>query len=191
MAGGIKIKIGGDIDELQRILGNPAAIEKAIRRAVLREAHWMRKQMVEGLKSGAPAGRTLTPNAPSTVTLKGSSKPLIASATMLNSIAVIRKGKGVFIGIRRSSKRGVNLAILHETGGVIRQTVTSKQRRFLMMLSKKMFGRMFAPAVGSTMTIRIPARPFISPIVEKFAPTLAKRIVHTFANVLGGDFGRV
>ena len=186
----MRTKLGGDVEEIKRRLGDPTRIEKALRQAVMKEAHWMRKQMVQGLKSGAPAGRQLAPNAPSTVSLKGSSKPLIKSATMLNSIAVIRKGKGVFIGIKRSSKRGVNLAILHETGGVIRQSVTSRQRRFLMMLSQRMFGRMFAPKLGAQIQIRIPARPFITPVVEKHAPTLVRRIANTFATtMLSGDFG--
>lgn len=177
--------------ELRKRLGNPKRVESAIRIAVAKEAQWLRKKMVEGLKSGAPAGQQLAPNAPSTRLLKGSSKPLIKSATMLNSIAVIRKGKGVFIGIKRKTRKGVNLAILHEKGAVIRQTVTSRQRRFLMMLSQRMFGRMFAPRVGAQIQIRIPARPFITPVMEKEVPTLQRRILKTFAtDLLGGDFGR-
>lgn len=181
-----------DVAELRRRLGNPGKIEAALRRAVLKQAHWMRKQMVDGLKSGAPAGQTLAPNAPSTKLLKGSSKPLIKSATMLGSIAVIRKGKGVFIGIKRKSRKGVNLAILHEKGAVIKQTVTPRQRRFFMMLSKKMFGKMFAPKVGAQIKIRVPARPFLTPVMDKETPELMTRISKSFANdFLGGDFGRL
>ena len=92
---------------------------------------------------------------------------------MKNAVGVIRVRGGAFVGVRRKakSKKGkmspVNLAKLHEKGAEITQIVSPEQRRFFIAVTIKKYGEVRAPAVGSTLKIKIPARPWISHIIQK------------------------
>ena len=77
------IKVGG-WQQAQRILrAGPARFRRAVDRAVLQEAQLYKKEIVQGLTSGRPGGKTLEPLSPTTLATRRArgmrgSKPLIA-----------------------------------------------------------------------------------------------------------------
>ncbi len=127
-------------------------------------------------------------------------KPLIRHGDLRNSIAVVREGDGVFVGVLRSAKSSgggslVNIAAVHEFGSrPIVVKITPKVRTFLHAafrkagLDEKSGDR---PSTGVAV-IRIPARPFLRPVFEKYGAQeeVAQRFVERVAKLLGGDFGR-
>lgn len=184
---------------MQILTSAPTRIPPALRKAIMQEAHFLRAKMIEGLKSGSPGGQTLVPNSPLTIAKKGSSKPLIDSGAMMRSIAVHATSGGAFVGIKRGAvgkggKDTVNLAMLHEKGAVITMRMTQRQRRFLfVMLSKHgSSATTSAGSGGGMLRIRIPARPFITPVLDMYAkPADVKhRVAVRFAQFMNGDLGR-
>lgn len=117
--------------------------ERAVKVAMLREAHFLRGKMIQGITSGAPGGQKFAPLAPLTLALRklrgfGGTKILIVSGTLRGAILVTELASGgVFIGVHRSARGGkggktlYNLARLHEEGGDWSYMMTPKQRRFL------------------------------------------------------------
>ena len=203
----MKLTKTGDWTAARRILASaPKRIREAQDKAVLQEAQFFRTKIVEGLRSGAPGGQAFQPLAPTTLAIRRlrggkSTKPLIHHGDLRNSIAVVREGNGVFVGVLRSAKSSgggslVNIAAVHEFGSrPIVVKITPKVRRFLHAafrkagLDEKSGDR---PSTGVAV-IRIPARPFLRPVFEKYgAPEeVARRFVERVAKLLGGDFGSV
>jgi phage gpG-like protein len=201
----VKVTRTGDWTAARRILASaPKRIREAQDKAVLQEAQFFRTKIVEGLRSGAPGGQALQPLAPTTLAIRRlrggkGTKPLIRHGDLRNSIAVVREGNGVFVGVLRSAKSSgggslVNIAAVHEFGSrPIVVKITPKVRRFLHAafrkagLDEKSGDR---PSTGVAV-IRIPARPFLRPVFEKYgAPEeVARRFVERVAKLLGGDFG--
>lgn len=171
-----------------RALGGFSAKLKAVEhKAVLREAHLYRKEIVEGIRDGAPGGKQFTPLAPTTIAIRkakrfGGTKPLIVTGDLRNSIVVVSRRIGeAFVGILRTArgKKGqplVNLARIHEFGSrtiVIRKT--EKMQRFLMLAFRKA-GLPIRPGSGAkVIVLRIPPRPFFRPVWDKLAPGAKKR----------------
>lgn len=153
-------------------------------RAVLQEAHEFRKDVMDGIRNQAPAGQPFTPLAPLTIAKRkikrgrASSKALIDTGDLLNSIELQRKGDATVVGIARNkrSRNGksvLSIAMVHEKGATIRIRVTEKMRRFFFAMlrqagqprtSSEDGGGGFR--VGSVLTIKIPARPFFAPVVQ-------------------------
>lgn len=201
----MKLTKTGDWTAARRILASaPKRIREAQDKAVLQEAQFFRTKIVEGLRSGAPGGQALQPLAPTTLAIRRlrggkGTKPLIRHGDLRNSIAVVREGDGVFVGVLRSAKSSgggslVNIAAVHEFGSrPIVVKITPKVRRFLHAafrkagLDEKSGDR---PSTGVAV-IRIPARPFLRPVFETYgAPEeVARRFVERVAKLLGGDFG--
>lgn len=201
----MKVTKTGDWTAARRILASgPKRIREAQDKAVLQEAQFFRTKIVEGLRSGAPGGQAFQPLAPTTLAIRRlrggkGTKPLIHHGDLRNSIAVVREGNGVFVGVLRSAKSSgggslVNIAAVHEFGSrPIVVKITPKVRRFLHAafrkagLDEKAGDR---PSTGVAV-IRIPARPFLRPVFEKYgAPEeVARRFVERVAKLLGGDFG--
>jgi hypothetical protein len=218
---GISVKLTGDWNEatvLMRKHKTGLFLRKAFDVAVRKQAQEFRKEVVEGIKSGAPGGKKFTPNTPLTVAFKGSTKPLIDSGTLWRSIKVQRVRRSeYFVGIlwqtQSSKKKGpsyplVNLAYLHEEGGSVAIKVTPKmQSYFFAMLRKlgkarrgkkarraalhiaKAVGGGHSFKVGRTIVIHIPARPFMKPVYEQFSKGARDRVIREVARELGGDFG--
>ncbi len=132
--------------------------EAAVRIALLREAHFLRGKMVQGIASGAPGGFALRPLAATTLAMRkargfAGSKPLIVTGTLRRSFSVVhvRGGTGiggaVFVGIHRqtrakSGKSMVNIAEIHEFGRSWRQKLSPRARRYLFaILGKTNIGR--------------------------------------------------
>lgn len=174
----------------------PKQLDKAVDQAVAQEAQFLRGKMVEGLREQAPAGKALQPLSPATIAtrrLKGfrGTKALIKRGDLRNAIAVVKEPGGIFIGVHRTAKAKngksvVDLAAIHEFGGgpmVIK--VTPRMRRFLMAAFRKAGLAGQGRGTGIIVT-RIPARPFIRPIFEKWGPKSKDRIGEKIGRLLAG-----
>lgn len=189
----MSVKTTGDwkkaIEKLSLIEKGAAS---ALERAILAEAHTIRGEMVKGIDSGSPGGKAFQAHAPATPYLRRATgagkggKILIASGALRNSITVVRlPGGGAFVGVHRSARKGrARIGEIQETGRNIR--VTPKMRRFLHAMLRKS-GAPRGARGGASVTIRIPPRPFIGPIVDKFKDSneLQKRLLARVAAELG------
>lgn len=201
----MKLTKTGEWAAARRILASaPKRIREAQDKAVLQEAQFFRTKIVEGLRSGSPGGQAFQPLAPTTLAIRRlrggkGTKPLIHHGDLRNSIAVVKEGDGVFVGVLRSAKGSggaslVNVAAIHEFGSrPIVLKITPKVRALLHAAFRK--AGLDKPAGDRPSTgvavIRIPARPFLRPVFETYgAPEeVAKRFVERVAKLLGGDFG--
>jgi hypothetical protein len=201
----IQIKLLGDWQRASAITSSMAArFEKAQERAVLQEAHRLRGLIVQNITSGGQlAGAPFAGLSPGTLVVRafrgfGGTKPLMVTGALRNSVSVVKlAGGAVFGGIRRGTtkggKGGANLAELHEYGGSWTQRMTARQRRFLAAAYRRAGQKFGTGAPGSGMLrIRIPARPYVGPVVQRFAqPEDVK--ARFWANVskgMGYDLGR-
>lgn len=173
----------GKANKLLTGLGS-GKLKAAQDKAVLQEAHEFRKAVMDGIRSQAPGGKAFTPLAPLTIAKRklkrgrSSSKALIDTADMLNSIEIQRRGDAQVVGIARNkrAKNGkslLSIAMVHERGATIRIKVTEKMRRFFFAMLRKLGqprrggGGGGGFKVGSTLVVRIPARPFFRPVVQQ------------------------
>ncbi len=182
MASGLQLV--GDWSKAKAILsGIEERFKAAGRRAMLQEANMFRAEMVKGLREGALGGQAFAALAPSTLAVRrGSgfkgSKPGIERGDMRNAITVkVRDGgDAVFVGILRRAKGRdgqplVNVAEIFENGkGPIAVPITTKSSRYYHMMARK--GGLDLPrrtgAKVAVVIIKIPARPFMRPVFEKF-----------------------
>jgi phage gpG-like protein len=203
--GNLGVKLVGDWENATRITERMnERFDQAAEKAILQEAHYLRGKMVQNVTTGGNlAGAPFAPLSPMTLAVRqftgrGGTKPLIVTGALRNAITVIKVNGGVFVGIKRSSKGkggggGANLAELHEFGGgPWTRPMTDKQRRFLAAAARNAgihFGD--PPQGGHALKIRIPARPFIQPVVDQFArgEDVKKRFWNSVARSMGGDFG--
>lgn len=129
-----------------------ARYQRASARALKGEAQLFRRRVVEAFNSrGKSNGQAWVPNKPSTVRKKGSSKPLIDSGQLRNSIEVIDGPAGVFVGVSSKVQRKgggplVNIAEVHEYGKVVAQArgggivlIKIPERSFLRATAKAHF----------------------------------------------------
>lgn len=213
MAKGFGVKFTGDWAKTGKIVDSMAdRFRTAADKAILREGHFLRGQMVQNITSGgAAAGSPFAPLSPATLRIRkfhgfGGSKILMQTSTLRNSITVARMGGGVFVGILRKGGKGkgggrANIAEIHEFGISFTMPTTEKQRRFLMAAlsgakgtkgsAGKAAGSKASGGLGS-IKVKIPARPFIGPVVDKFAtPTLVRNRFWDFmAKAMGYDLGK-
>lgn len=195
------VKLFGDWDKAAKALEHVEdRFAKAAEKAILQEAHRLRGHMVQNVTSGGTlAGRPFAPLSPATLIIRkfvgrGGTKPLIVSGALRNSITVVKVAGGVFVGVRRKAEKGVNIAALMEFGGgPWTRPMTAKQRRFLAAAFRAA-GQKFGdpPAGGGVLKIKIPARPFMQPVVDKFArpSDVKKRFWEVVAKEMHGDLGR-
>ncbi len=89
----------------------------------------------------------------------------------------------------RTGGRLANIGAAHETGKEYKQTVTAKQARFFRALYFKGLwpyeGWETVPREGDVINIRIPARPFVSPVLEELSPGAAKRVMDDVLKGIG------
>jgi len=224
-----RISLEGDWRKAQRILNSfrgGRRLNRAVDRAVLQEAQEFRRDVVQGIRQQAPGGRRFRPLSRLTIALRkakrgsSSSKALIDTGNMRNSIRIIRSSGAVFVGISRNArtrdgKSMVSIALVHENGATIRITVTRKMQQFFFAMLAKA-GMPPGPSgaggsrvgsrvsvvgvsrggfsVGAVLVIRIPARPFFAPVVQqKFGNPAAvrTRVLRRVALNLAGDLGFV
>lgn len=196
---GFGVRLFGDWAKTATILEHAEdRFAKACERATLKEAHYLRGKMVQNITSGGNlADRPFAPPSPLTLAVRqfrgfGGSKPLMVTGAMRNSITVVKVAGGVFVGIRRASSKGVNIPALMEFGGgPWSRPMTPKQRRFLAAAFKASGMKFGDPPGGGILKIRIPARPFMGPVIDKFAKSedVQKRFWANVALEMKGDFG--
>ena len=206
----VKINTVGDWDKAARILGAaPRRIRLALDRAVLQEAQFFRKKVVEGFRTQSPAGKDFKPLAATTLAIRRfqgfkGTKALLRSGDLKNSVKVVKRvtplGAEAFIGVLRTarSKKGaplVNIARVHEFGaGPIVIQVTPAMRKFLAAAFRQELGGFGGGRGGvarGIIIVRIPARPFIGPVADEFfsGPKAAARFQARVAANLSGMFG--
>lgn len=207
---GVNIRLAGDWRKAARILTiGPARVRMALDRAVLQEAQFFRKKVVEGIREQAPGGEPFKPLAETTLAMRrfqnfNATKALIVRGDLRNSIKVVKKikplGAEAFVGVLKSAKgRGgqklVNIAEVHEFGSKpIVIEVTPAMRRFLAMVFQKELGSVGGGGGGFSTGIivtQIPARPYFRPVIAKWfdGPDAALRFQSRVAANLGGMFG--
>lgn len=193
--------------EAARILGiSRARIDRAIDRSINQEARFLQRKIKEGLRQQAPGGQRFRPLSPLTIAVRrfqrfGGTKALIVRGDLRNSIKVVKAGSGrYFIGVLRQARGRngqslFNVAQVHEFGSrpIVLQ-VTKKMRGFLAKAFTEAFGSITPGGGGFSTGIivtRIPARPFIRPVFERFArpDDIKDRFTARFTRLLGGDFG--
>lgn len=175
----------------------PFATHRAVERAVLQEAQYFRKKVVEAFNtSGASNGKVWTPNKATTIRSKGKSKPLIDKGDLRSSIAVMQQGPAIFVGVSNNKRHRdgqllIDIASVHEFGKIIAVTITPKMLAFLHANAEKIglgLGSGGTLAVGKVMLIEIPKRSFLQATADAhFAPgTVRPRFLARVGQNLGG-----
>lgn len=199
----MKVRKYGEWDELRRILDSlPKRLPGAMKYAVNAEAQSLRGHMIKNISSGGThAGKPFAPLSAATIIIRkftgfGGTKPLNVTGGLRTQISVVNYAGGVFIGIKRGAphKSGVaNLAFIHEFGATINVNKTRKMVRFLAAAFRSA-GQSFGSGGSgkATITIRIPPRPFVSPVLEKYAQPddVVDRFWTRVSARLAGDLGR-
>jgi len=144
----------GDWDKVKaRLENNPGArLAKAVRQATIQNALLLVREIKRGIVSQAPGGVSFTPLAESIIERKGSSKALIDTGFLLNSVTQRILADHAFVGLLRGTvnKDGedmVNIGAIMEYGATI--------------------------TIPNGTTIVIPPRPFLHPTMEKYRDQVA------------------
>ncbi len=177
----------------------PARLKVATDRALRQEAEQLRSEVVEGITKQAPAGQPFSPLSRFTLAKRrlgkfAGSKALIRNADLRNAVsATVRNGEA-FVGVPRKAKGrdGASLADvakLNEFGSdPIVIPITPKMHRYFFVLRRELgddgaarSGHFSTPGVIVT---RIPARPFLRPVFDKFRREAGKRFLARVARQL-------
>ena len=197
----MSFELHGDWKEASRILEHAdSRFHDAANKALMMEAHAIRGHIIKNLTTGGQhAGKPFAPPSQLTLVVRkftgfGGSKPLMVTGALRSSVTVMKDGGGVFVGVKRGGKGGTNFASLHEFGGgPWQRPMTDKQRRFLAAAFAQA-GIPFGQGAGGGGVIRtkIPARPFIGPVIEKFAKSedVQKRFWENVSRLMNGDLGK-
>jgi len=167
--------------------GSPLLWKKAKHRAVLREAHRIRKLMIMAFQTGGPAGHKWKALSAFTQLVSraqghGDRRPLMRTGDLRNSHSVVEVDDDtVFVGVhksakgKKSKKEMVNIAAIHEYGTkpyTIDVTwgggpKTERVRAFFFWLFMKTKGQIkMLKRSTKVIIVRIPARPWMNPIWE-------------------------
>ena len=178
----MKVSLFGDWAKAKdALLTLEQGFKRAGERAVLKEAHFLRGKIVEGFREQAPGGQPFEPLAPSTLAIRkgtgfGGTKALIERGDLRNSISVVKTGEGAFVGVKRTAtsrdgKSLLNIAKIHEEGSsTFVVPITPRSSRYYHAMLRKAGMDIDAKGEHHTIAIiRIPARPFLRPVFEKFA----------------------
>ena len=198
---------------LLRTLGNGTKWQRAKKKACMKEAHRLRRLMIEAFNAGGPPGKRWKRLSPFTQWLrrirrKGDGRPLLDTGSLRNSHSVVDVDRDtVFVGIHRTAKRRkrvgggrskkkqpplVDLAALHEHGSdPIYIRVTPLMRwYFKNVLFVKSKGDI-KPLKKSTIAIvvRIPARPWVGPIWKAEQDQSARNVMRDTMEGVSTDLG--
>lgn len=199
MAGGLTGNWAGAGRVLSR-MGNPLVLQRAFDIAARREAHRIRRIMIEAFNKGGPEGVKWPPLATFTQLVSralgfGDRKPLMRTGGLRNSIQVHDVDDGYFVGVHRSArgkdgKELINVALAQEEGRrAFTVRVTPRMRAFFYFLSIKTRGQI-RPISERTKYIAIgpaPARPFVAPVWEAEADKSASNMADSVRkSVMGG-----
>jgi hypothetical protein len=194
---GMGVKKTGDWAKARQVLrALPRQLASATRRAVLQEAHALRREIVQGITDQAPGGQPLAPPAALTLAARrlrgfGGTKALLVRADLRNSIQVIAIGDQVFIGVSRTARGAdgqslVDVARVHEYGSdPIVIPITPAMRRYLAALFRAA-GR--EPDGGGrgrgVVVVQIPPRPFLRPVFDRFKEGAQQRFLDRVTKLL-------
>lgn len=173
-------------------------------RAILQEAQLARKAIIKGLTSQSPAGKRFKRLSDLTRAMRKASgfrgrKALIRTGTLRRSIIVKKIPGGAFVGILRTAKmkggqRVANIAQIQEEGRTIVIRVTPKMKRwFFWQLRKakiKKKGKSSGGFRRGIIVVKIPPRPFMSPVFEELQKGFGPRYAARVALLLNGDYGK-
>lgn len=192
----------GDWAMAKTILGSStAALGTAIDVALHQEAQEFRRDVVKGIRDGAPGGKPFKPLSPMTkairkvINKRSSPRPLIQYGDLWRSITVTKGSNGYFVGVLRSARGAngqklVNLAAVHEFGSKpITIKMTDQMRRFLAMVFRKAGLPKRSGKASTTIVVRVPARPFLTPVADKRRDGAARRVSESIAKALGYKLG--
>jgi phage gpG-like protein len=202
----VKVTKVGDWQLARRLISSAEGrFKDATGKAVLQEAQFFRTKIVEGMREQAHGGEPFKAVAPTTLAIRRfrgfkGTKALLVRGDLRNSVTVVKEGSGAFVGVLRTAKGQVgqplvNVAAVHEFGSrPIAVKLTPKARRFLHAAFKS--AGLDAPpgdkpSVGIAV-IKVPARPFLRPVFEKYGgdpAEVSRRFLGRVARLLGGDFG--
>lgn len=188
----------------------PARLRVALDRAVLAEAQFFRRKVVEGFRTQAPGGQPFRPLSPLTLAVRrfrgfGGTKALVVRGDLRNSITVFRRtttfGAEAWVGVPRNARGRngqnlVNIAEIHEFGSrpiIIPVTEAMKKFFFAALRSSGMSGG----GGGSGgfrrgfLIVQIPARPFLQPVADRYfdGPQASARFRARVAANMGGVLG--
>jgi len=212
----IQVKQWGDWVRARQAISIPAQhrLERAWKKSILKEAHYWRKALVQGMTKQAPGGQRFQKLSPLTRAKRRAQgfagrKALIRTGTMRRSIVVSQRGGTVFVGILRGTKTRdgkdlVNIARVHEEGRIVVIRVTEKMRRYFYAMMRK--GGLNATSRGGkrrktggglargVLVIKIPARPVFQPVYDHMyrnKGSLSKRMAKRISVATKGEFGLV
>lgn len=177
-------------------------LKRGIQKSLLQDGHYLRKQIVTGMRKQAPAGKQYKPLAPTTIAVRRfrgfrGQKALIRRGDLRNSIQVKKQREAVFVGALRSARSQdgrsmANIARVHEFGSKpIAIKITPKMRRFLFAAFKTKATRGVGGAGGGVVIVKVPARPTFTPVFDKLAkpsvirPRLMARLALNMKGALG------
>lgn len=159
------LEVFGDWEKARKTFGNsfPMRLKAAVRQASTTAAIFLVREIVKGIRSQAPGGKAFAPLAQVTIDAKHSSKALIDTGLLINSITYRIMGDAAMVGVLRSRGRGgddlVDIAAVMEYGATIRQP--------------------------NGATIIIPARPFLHPVMEQYREKIIDAYRTAIKHVLG------
>lgn len=198
----------GAWEKARELVGPRSAVRiaRASRMAMRQEAQFARKMIVQGIREQAPGGRKFKPLSPSTLAIREfrgfrGSKALIERGDLRNSVKVTETPEGAFIGILRTARSRdgdqlANIAETQEEGRTIVMRATPKMLALLHMAGRKTGHRTGSAAgslfVGGVIIIKIPARPFVKPVFDKWFADKSKvqfRVLLKMARILKADYG--
>jgi hypothetical protein len=203
------VELFGDWKKAKAICGSmEERWKRAANKAVLQEAHFLRGKIVKGISEQAPGGEAFKPLSPLTLAVRAfigfkGSKALIVRGDLRNGIVAksLPDFGSAFVGILRTakSKTGkplVNVAMLEEYGsGPIVVPITPKSQKFYHAALARagiVLPKGGHASGGLTIAImRIPPRPFMGPVFNKFGTPeqIRSRFFHSVVESLAGDLG--
>jgi hypothetical protein len=186
-------------------MGKQASLEKHIGRATKVNAMYLRAQVRQYIKAGAPTAKGHVGVAPLTALVKGGDKPIVGTsgADLFNSIThEVTDWKTAVVGVKRGSK-GANVALVVHDGVKIKVTKAMRDLFWLLFLvseghmkPEKLTGRArllwdmsakgrqkgdsFFPIRKSTKAIIIPSRPFLKDVFNN--PEIKAKCVKTWSD---------
>jgi len=143
------VSLFGDWDRAKALLASHpgARLTLAIRKATLKNALFLVREIKRGIQKQAPGDKAFVKLAESTILKKGSSKALIDTGFLLNSITQKILADQAFVGL-------------------LRGTVNKDGEEMVNIGAVMEFGATIHHPNGAV--IVIPARPFLHPTMEKY-----------------------
>lgn len=155
----------GDWGKARELLthGTGQRIALAVRKATIKNAMLLVREIKRGIRDQAPGGQQFTPLAQITIARKGSSKALIDTGFLVNSITQKIMADQAFVGL-------------------LRETVNKDGESMVNIGAVMEFGATINHPSGAV--IVIPPRPFLHPTMEKYRDEVVQNYREALLSVL-------